>query len=110
MKELSLFLQRFGDTAKHRIIDFLLENPGVDYTKAEIAKHAGISRPALYAVWKGLEKDKLVKHTRIIGRARLFTFNKESEAGKFYYSVEMMLLKESFAAAEAMVEKQKVVA
>ena len=43
--EKSALLEVIGDTIENRIIDFLIEGRGIDYTKKDIADNCEISRP-----------------------------------------------------------------
>ena len=48
MEEQSLLLNLTGDMPLFKIIDFLLENKGMDFSKLDIAKGAEISRASLF--------------------------------------------------------------
>ena len=63
--EKSLLIQFIGDNPATRIIDFLIENKGMDYSKSEIAEGARISRAALFKHWNKIEKFNLIKITKI---------------------------------------------
>jgi predicted peroxiredoxin len=96
----SLFLQFFGDKPKFRIIDFMLENRLQDFTKTEIAKGAGLSWASLFSHWDDMEKKKIVKLTRIVGRAKLYQLNEKSHLVMLLKNLEMTLIKEAADAAE----------
>jgi hypothetical protein len=93
--EQSLFLQFFGDKPKFRIIDFLLENDLRDFTKTEISKGAGLSWASLFAHWGDMERKKIVKLTRTIGRAKLYQLNAKSPLVMLLKNIEMTLIKEA---------------
>jgi hypothetical protein len=93
--EHSLFLQFFGDKPKFRIIDFMLENRLKDFTKTEIARGAGVSWAALFAYWGEMERKKIVKLTRTVGRAKLYQLNERSPIVMLLKDVEMTLIKEA---------------
>lgn len=82
-EEGSLFLKVLGgkDPAL-KVLDFLIDNTGFDYSKTEIAEGAGISRTTLFSVWDGLERNELVAFTRNVGRAKMYRLNMESEVAK----------------------------
>lgn len=65
----------FGETPIIKILDHLVDHKGFDYTKTEIAEHAGIGWSTLNRHWEALERWNFVKATRTIGRATLFTLN-----------------------------------
>lgn len=82
-EEGSLFLEVLGrKDPTLKVLDFLIDNIGFDYSKTEIAEGAGISRTTLFSVWDGLGRNELVAFTRNVGRAKMFRLNMESEVAK----------------------------
>ena len=67
--EKSLLLQLTGEMPLFKIIDFLIENKGLDVSKKDIIDGANISRAALFKYWNELEKNNLVKITRQFGKS-----------------------------------------
>lgn len=55
-EEKSLLLNLTGEVPLFKIVDFLLENKGMDFSKEEIFKGAEISRASLFNYWDELEK------------------------------------------------------
>jgi Fe2+ or Zn2+ uptake regulation protein len=103
--EKSMLLEVIGDTIENRIIDFLIEGKGYDYTKKDIADGCEISRPTLYKVLPRLIKDGIVRPTRAIGRVQLYSLNIENEKVKALLKLEEFLLKKAFEEVE---KSQKV--
>jgi len=99
-----MLLEVIGDSIENRIIDFLIDGIGLDYTKKDIADNCGISRPTLYKILPKLVKEGLVKPTRTIGRSQLYSLNRENEKVKALLKLEGFLIKKSFED----VERQKV--
>ena len=103
----SLLLQLTGEMPLFKIIDFLVENKGIDFTKKEIAEGSNISRASLFNYWEELEKNGIVKITRRIGKARLYTLNSESPITKKILGLEKELItKDLFKAPDATVSAQ----
>ncbi|MEA1944385.1 MAG: helix-turn-helix transcriptional regulator [Euryarchaeota archaeon] len=50
----------FGETPATKILDFLIDHVDYDYSKTEIAEHAGIGWTTINRYWKNLEDWKLV--------------------------------------------------
>ena len=98
--EPSLFLQFIGDKPKWRVIDFLLENRLQDFTKTEIAKGAHLSWASLYQHWDEIERKKIVKLTRVVGRARLYQLNEKSALVVLLKSIESTLIRDAADVAE----------
>ena len=96
----SLLLEFFGDTPNMRMIDFLLENRLQDFTKTEIAKGARISWATLFNYWGELEKHRIVKLTRVVGRARLYQLNEKEPVVEQLKNMEMLLIKQAADAEE----------
>ena len=68
----------FGETPATKMLDFLIDHEGYDYSKTEIAKHAGIGWTTINRHWSNLEDWNLVTPTRKIGRATLYKLNVEN--------------------------------
>ena len=98
--EKSILLEAIGDTIENRIIDFLIEGIGIDYTKKDIADGCGISRPTLYKILPKMMKEGIVKPTRTIGRVQLYSLNTINEKVKALMKLEEFLLKKSFDSVE----------
>ncbi|MCX6673349.1 MAG: hypothetical protein NTY37_06185 [Methanothrix sp.] len=75
----SLFLQAFGKKSSVlKILDFLMDNVGSDYSKTEIAEGTDLSRGTFFSVWPRLEALELVVQTREVGRAKMYKLNKKN--------------------------------
>ena len=105
--EPTLLIEFFGDYPLIRVIDFLLENRGFDYSKVEISKNAEIGIATLHQLWGKLEKFEIVKETRKYGNTRLFMLNEETEFVKMLKAMVIKLAKEDF---EKNIQKKKVYA
>ncbi|MFH1306711.1 MAG: hypothetical protein ABIH83_03610 [Candidatus Micrarchaeota archaeon] len=101
----SEFIEFFGDTPQFRIMNFLFEHRLQDFTKTEIAKGAKISWASLFNYWDELEKNGMVKITRVVGRAKLYQLDESSPLVKQFKKIEMTLIRN---AAEAEEEKISV--
>lgn len=93
MKEKSLLLQLYGDNPVLRIIDFMIDNKGLDLTKADIINGTEISRAALFKYWKEIERFGIVKITRKFGKTKLYTLNSENQVVKRLLDLELELIK-----------------
>lgn len=95
MKEKSLLLKLTGEMPLFKIIDFLVENKGMDFDKTEIAKGANISRASLFNYWNELEKHGFVRATRQFGKTKLYTINSKSPIMKRILELEKALISEA---------------
>ena len=95
LEDASVFLKFFGDKPNFRMMDFLIENRLRDFTKTEIAKGAGISWVTLFNYWDELEKHRVVKLTRTVGRAKLYQLNESEPIVKQLKAMEMALIKQA---------------
>ena len=95
MEEKSLLLKLTGEIPLFKIIDFLVENKGMDFDKSEIAKGADISRASLFNYWDELEKHGIVRVTRQFGKTKLYTLNSKSIITKRILELEKALISES---------------
>ena len=78
MEEKSLLIGLTGEMPLFKIIDYLLENKGMDFSKSDISKGAGISRASLFNYWNEIEKHGIVKVTRSFGKTKLYTLNSKN--------------------------------
>ena len=58
-----------------KILDYLITERELDFSITDMAENAGIGRATLYRVWDDLIKNKIIIHTRDIGKAKLFKLN-----------------------------------
>lgn len=75
MEDKSLFIEFMGGSPMIRVLDYLLTERELDFSITDMADNAGIGRATLYRIWDDLIKNKIIVHTRDIGRARLFKLN-----------------------------------
>ncbi len=92
MDEATIFRRALGDSPVIRVLDFLIEGRGLDYSLSDIAENANIGWTTLHRIWDNLLKLKIVKPTREIGRAKLFKLNEASPAVKELIKVYDALL------------------
>ena len=79
MDEKSAFVMAFGDAPTVKVLDFFIAERGLyDYTLTEIAENSGVSWTTLHKIFPMLEKFKIVRETRRIGRAKLYSLNEEN--------------------------------
>ncbi|MBI4139340.1 hypothetical protein HY483_00070 [Candidatus Woesearchaeota archaeon] len=95
MKETSLLLKFTGDSPLFKIIDFLIENKGMDFTKKDIIEEADVSKASLFNYWGELEKYKIVKVTRSFGKTKLYILNNENPITKKLLELESTLIRQT---------------
>lgn len=100
MKEKSLLLNLTGELPLFKVVDFLLENKGLDFSKTDIAKGAEISRASLFNYWSELERHGIVKITKSFGKTKLYTLNSKSPITQKIIELEKTLISESLSKAQ----------
>jgi len=105
-KEESSFVTVMGSTPFVRVLDFLLENRPFDYSKTEIAKNAKVGWSTLYGIWKNLERTKMVRQTRIVGKSKMYRLNEENPIVRKLIELDAKI---SEAFAQQMVEQESEV-
>ncbi|MAF50679.1 MAG: hypothetical protein CMH64_01175 [Nanoarchaeota archaeon] len=78
MKETTIFREALGDSPIIRVLDFLIESRGLDYSLSDIAENSSIGWTTLHRIWDKLLKFEMVVFTREIGRAKLFKLNEKN--------------------------------
>ena len=84
MTETGVFCETYGNSIPNRILEYLLENQGIDFAVGDMAKEVGVSRPKAYDVIKGFEKKAYVKKSRIVGKTQLYMLNKENKRVRLF--------------------------
>jgi len=100
MEDKSLLLKLTGELPLFKIIDFLLENKGMDFSKSDISKQAGISRASLFNYWGEIEKQGIVKVTRSFGKTKLYTINTNNPVTQRIIELEKTLINEAMTKAK----------
>lgn len=95
MQEKSLLLNLTGEMPLFKIVDFLLDNKGMDFTKKDIAKGAEISRASLFNYWSELERHGIVKVTRSFSKTKLYTLNVKNPVTQKIIELEKTLIAEA---------------
>ncbi len=90
--EKSLLIKFLGENPIFKIIDFLVENKGLDFSKKNIIDKAGISKASLFNYWNEIEKQGIVKVTRKFGKTKLYTLNNESPIVNKLLELEVILI------------------
>ena len=105
METKSLFIQFMGDSPMIRVLDYLLTERELDFSITDMAENSRIGRATLYRIWDKLIENKIIVHTRDIGRAKLFKLNKENPKIKKIIEIDDMLMLDELKRRS---EKQKV--
>ena len=92
MAEKSLLIKFLGENPVFKIIDFLIENKGIEVTKKEIIEGASISRAALFKYWKQIESQEIVLVKRKFGKTKLYALNSKNPIIKKLLELESILI------------------
>ena len=90
--EKSLLLKFLGENPVFKIIDFLIENKGIDLSKKDIIEGAGISRATLFNYWEQIEEQGIVIVTRKFGKTKLYTLNSKNPIVKKLLELESLFI------------------
>lgn len=93
--ESSLLIKFLGENPLFRIVDFLIENKGLNMTKKEIIEGTGISRAALFKYWKQIEEQEIVLVARKFGKTKLYILNSRSPIVKKLLELESVLIEKA---------------
>jgi len=100
MKDKSLLVKLIGETPLFKIVDFLIENKGNDFSKTEIAKGSEISRASLFNHWIELENSGILKVTRKFGKTKLYSLNSKNPIVEKLLELEKTLIRQSMLKAK----------
>jgi sugar-specific transcriptional regulator TrmB len=80
--EFGAFCEVYGKSLRNRFLEYLLEMRDLDFAVTDVAEDIGISKPKAYDILKNLEKENIVKKTRVVGGTQLYSLNKEDKKVK----------------------------
>lgn len=104
----SIFLRIYGDSPKLRIMDYLIVNDDYDHSMKDIAINAGIGYTTIKQFWNQLVFTGIIKHTRIIGKAKMYNLNKKNPAVeqfiKLYWTTVNMYIKKKSLTKKVMIK------
>ncbi|MBI2140725.1 hypothetical protein HYU14_07420 [Candidatus Woesearchaeota archaeon] len=103
----SLLVRMFNDSPSVKIIDFLIEHKGIDFSKKQVTEGAGISKASLFNAWGFLEKNLIVRVTRKFGKTKLFTLNSASPIVKKVLDLERELIQRALEEEESVAQKSR---
>lgn len=86
--EYGAFCGLYGKTLRNRVVEYMLEMSNLDFAVNDITEEIGASKPKMYQIIKELEKEGLIRKSRVVAGAQLYTLNKEKK--------EVKLLQKSF--------------
>lgn len=72
------FTRAFGNNPTVRVLDLLIAGRGLDYSISDMVEGAEVGWTTIHEILPRLVKTELVKHTRCIGRAKLYKINREN--------------------------------
>jgi len=93
--EKSLLVKFLGENPVFKIIDFLIENKGLDMSKKDIIEGAGISKATLFNYWTQIEEQEIVIVTRRFGKTKLYTLNSKNPIVKKLLELESLFISKS---------------
>ncbi|MBS3119422.1 hypothetical protein J4475_01210 [Candidatus Woesearchaeota archaeon] len=69
------FCELYGKSLRNRALEYVLELNRLDFAVGDLAREIGISRPKAYQIIGELEKEELVRKSRIVGGTQLYVLN-----------------------------------
>ena len=90
--ESSLLIRFLRENPVFKIIDFLIENKGLEVTKKEIIEGSEISRAALFKYWKQIEEQEIVVVRRKFGKTKLYALNSKNPIVRKLLELESILI------------------
>lgn len=93
--EKSLLIKFLGENPVFKIVDFLIENKGIDLSKKDIIEGAGISKATLFNYWEQIEEQGIVIVTRKFGKTKLYILNSKNLIVKKLLELESLFISKS---------------
>lgn len=102
------FCKTYGQTIDNLILEYLLENKGLDFAVGDMAKELEISKPKAYEVIKDFENKGYIKKSRIIGKTQLYILNKDNRRVQLFlrdFNECLKIIVEEYSKKEELPEK-----
>tara|TARA_B100000315_G_C14251622_1_gene440018 strand:+ start:89 stop:472 length:384 start_codon:yes stop_codon:yes gene_type:complete len=77
--EESIFINLLGDYPLIRILNNFLIFREFDYSLTDVAESSNVAWSTLNLLWPKLEKNKIVVHTRNVGKAKMYKLDVENK-------------------------------
>ena len=91
--EETYFTRAFGNNPTVRVLDLLIAGRGLDYCISDIVEGAEVGWTTIHEILPKIIEAELIKHTRCIGRAKLYQINRENPiAEQLVKLYDMMLM------------------
>ena len=90
--EKSLLIRFLGENPLFKIVDYLIENKGMDVSKKDIIEGSGISKATLFKYWENVEKEQIVLVTRKFGKTKLYTLNAKNPIVRKLLELESIII------------------
>ncbi len=87
------FCNVIGVNPRNRILEFLIETKGVDFTIGDIAREIGLNRATTYNTIEELIKEGYIILTRKVSGAQLYKLNTEKNEVKVLIETFNLVLK-----------------
>jgi len=88
------FAKICGPTPRNIILEFFLALRTLDYGIGDIAEECGLNRATTYNTMSELIKEKLIIHSRMVGRTQLYKLNTtDSNVKKLIEMFDLLLAK-----------------
>ena len=96
MGKKTLFRTVVGDSPTARVMELLITGREMDYSLSDIARNSSVGWTSLHRIWGSLERNKIVVHTRVIGKAKMYKLNMQNRIAKGLVKLyDTILLKEN---------------
>ena len=89
----SIFIEYFGNSSQVRILDFLIDGIGFDYTLDELARGSKVKWETFVNIWKKLLDKDIVILSRVKRNNKYFTLNRKNEFVKSILKLDLELIK-----------------
>jgi len=96
-KDKSVFLEKFGDTPRLRVLDFLIGNHFFDFPITEIARGSNVSYNSLKAFFQQMIRDDFIIKTRRVGKSDFYKLNTENLFMKSLIKIDWLLTEKAIS-------------
>jgi len=84
MTKTGAFCGIYGDTLQNKVLEYLMENQGLDFAVCDVARQLKISKPTAYSIIEKFAKKGYVKKSRIVGKIQLYILETKNARVKLF--------------------------
>lgn len=90
----SAFLNKVGNSNMMKVMEFLIEQKGFEFTLTDLKNGTKLSKGTIYSIWDNVLENNYVIEKRTIGKTKLFLLNENDDYVKYFINIYDCVIKD----------------